>query len=651
MAQLFLHRILLVIFSDHCPAIISDYLETSTYDGDALQGDDGHPYCVGTTLLQAIERHCVPTDDETSMAVLKNFETLLTGFPGILSASSFGQLEKWANKTADQWNRLSPYDDQLRSALPRFLQMLDHQLKSRKMANLGRIDWGEFKAYLNKNEQWLAKKDIPVYMSSLIAFSRSQLDALADAEGMTGTASSSKRTATAAFADPNDDSKRQRFEQWGAKVAASINGDSANPQGSNSACSFCGRHHSLAQCRGVQNLIAQHKSRQLAARGGISTPPFHRGSSWRTKKPVQFGTRARPPFADRSGRNGGGNGGAGSNSGGRGGHWGNRHHGTRGSHSGRSPRDDSHRHFKRAGYSSRPSPRFHTNNVSVPEQGDDAAVRQIVQANSASPHFVGAAINSAKGKEPVESPPTVSRKQLAAESDNDLTVTFTSSDEEQEKKEEYSETDIFGTDYSSDIKSSDHDDQEEAQESSDHDDQEEAQALTAHDDLIAAGFTDMLDAEPSQQMQQERLKADEELKHKLQGLFDFSKEKFITLPEYTEGTKFQYDISPANLCDHLCNNTVSPEQVYTVLSNTHNDYLVQVQAIMKERFDRLDFEPAHELQIIAYANFINNHVQKCTGSITPWINFVPWSKHAWLWSKLIAAPPDPPDPPEGLALL
>jgi hypothetical protein len=91
---------------------------------------------------------------------------------------------------------------------------------------------------------------------------------------------------------------------------------------------------------------------------------------------------------------------------------------------------------------------------------------------------------------------------------------------------------------------------------------------------------------------------------------------------------------------------VSPEQVYTVLSNTHNDYLVQLQAIMKERFDRLDFEPAHELQIIAYANFINNHVRKCTGSTTPWINFVPWSKHAWLWSEFIVAPPDPPDPPD-----
>jgi hypothetical protein len=166
--------------------------------------------------------------------------------------------------------------------------------------------------------------------------------------------------------------------------------------------------------------------------------------------------------------------------------------------------------------------------------------------------------------------------------------------------------------------------------------------------LIAAGsvIIDMLDAEPSQPMQQERLKADEELKHKLQGLFDFSKRLFITLPEYTEGTKFQYNISPANLCDHLYNNTVSPEQVYTVLSNTHNDYLVQLQAIMKERFDRLDFEPAHKLQIIAYANFINNHVRKCTGSTTPWINFVPWSKHVWLWSEFIVAPPDPPDPPD-----
>jgi hypothetical protein len=203
---------------------------------------------------------------------------------------------------------------------------------------------------------------------------------------------------------------------------------------------------------------------------------------------MQFGTRARPPFADRGGRSGGGNGVAGSNCGGSRGHWGNGHHGRRGSPSGRSPRDDSRRHLKRGGFSPRPTPRFHTNNVSVPKQGDDAAVRQIVQANSASPHFVGAAINpSAKGKGTVQSPPTVSRK--------------------------------------------------------------------------------------------------------------------------------------------------------------HIDYLVQLQRTMKELFDRLDFEPTHELHVIAYANFINNQAQKRTGSITPWINFVPWSKHAWLWSEFIAAPPDPPDAP------
>ncbi len=70
------------------------------------------------------------------MSVMKQFETLLNSFPGIPSASSFGRLEKWANKTAEQWNRLSPYDDHLLSARPRFLQMLAHELKKRKMAKI-----------------------------------------------------------------------------------------------------------------------------------------------------------------------------------------------------------------------------------------------------------------------------------------------------------------------------------------------------------------------------------------------------------------------------------------------------------------------------------------------------------------------------------
>ena len=142
--------------------------------------------------------------------------------------------------------------------------------------------------------------------------------------------------------------------------------DSANPHVSSSACLFCGRHHSLAQCRGVLNLIAQHKARQLANHGGTSKPPFHRGSSWRTKNAAQFGARAHSGggngAADRGKRSGGGKGAA----------WGNGHHGRRGSPPGRSFRDDSRRPSKRVGFSSRPTPRFHTNNVSVPEHGDEA---------------------------------------------------------------------------------------------------------------------------------------------------------------------------------------------------------------------------------------------------------------------------------------
>ena len=159
-------------------------------------------------------------------------------------------------------------------------------------------------------------------------------------------------------------------------------------------------------------------------------------------------------------------------------------------------------------------------------------------------------------------------------------------------------------------------------------------------------MSDMLEAEWRQQMRQESQQADDVLTKQTQGLFDFSQEKFITLPKYKEDTMFQFDTSPTELCDYLYNNTASPEQVYMVLANTPNDYLVQIQAIMKERFNRLDFEPKHQPQIITYANFINNQVHKRTGSTTFWITIVPWSKLAWLWGDNLAAPPDPPDPPD-----
>jgi hypothetical protein len=120
--------VLLDTFSDHCPAIIADYLDVSKYDYEALQDNDGHPHCVGTSLLQEIERHCVPTDDEVSMTVQAKFEHMFKGFPGVVSVSSFKQFETWANETTAQWNRLSPYDQTQRAALPHYLQMLNQQL-------------------------------------------------------------------------------------------------------------------------------------------------------------------------------------------------------------------------------------------------------------------------------------------------------------------------------------------------------------------------------------------------------------------------------------------------------------------------------------------------------------------------------------------
>jgi hypothetical protein len=156
----------------------------------------------------------------------------------------------------------------------------------------------------------------------------------------------------------------------------------------------------------------------------------------------------------------------------------------------------------------------------------------------------------------------------------------------------------------------------------------------------------MLEPEWRQQMRQEEQQEYDKTMKQTRGLFDFKQEKFITLPEYDKETKFKFDTSPAELCDHLYNNTASPEQVYMVLAHTPNNYLVQVQAIMKERFNRLDFDPKHPPQMITYANFINTQVLKHTGSTTFWITLVPWSKLAWLWGDNLAAPPDPPDPPD-----
>ena len=79
------------------------------------------------------------------------------------------------------------------------------------------------------------------------------------------------------------------------------------------------------------------------------------------------------------------------------------------------------------------------------------------------------------------------------------------------------------------------------------------------DDLLAASsaISDMLEPEWRQQMRQEDQQAYNKTMKQTRGLFDFSLEKFITLPEYKKETKFEFDISPAKLCDYLCNNTAS----------------------------------------------------------------------------------------------
>jgi hypothetical protein len=120
--------------------------------------------------------------------------------------------------------------------------------------------------------------------------------------------------------------------------------------------------------------------------------------------------------------------------------------------------------FKRGGSSLNHAPRYHADSVSMrsEQEEENNAVRSIVQANSASAHFAGAAANfSTKSKEPME--------QVAT--DNELVVTFTSSDSEEEppkKKhrwfnrcdssdeekpaQQFLDADIFGSDISNSSK-------------------------------------------------------------------------------------------------------------------------------------------------------------------------------------------------------
>jgi hypothetical protein len=140
------------------------------------------------------------------------------------------------------------------------------------MTKIDCIEWREFPKYLSEQQQCQNMKDIPTFLSLLIAFARTQLHALTSAEGTL----THKRNATAVFAH-TDRHKRQRLEQLGAQVTAAVSGASTNDD--SKKCSYCGRQHHLEQCSGVQNLIAQHKTKQLAHAGPFTGKPHFRGGS------------------------------------------------------------------------------------------------------------------------------------------------------------------------------------------------------------------------------------------------------------------------------------------------------------------------------------------------------------------------------------
>ena len=133
--------------------------------------------------------------------------------------------------------------------------------------------------------------------------------------------------------------------------------------------------------------------------------------------------------------------------------------------------------------------------------------------------------------------------------------------------------------------------------------------------------------------EQEEAQAADEQKQEVQASDDQEQEM--------QAADDQHDanISPAQLYDCLHYNSLLPEVVYTVLANTADDYIEQLQEIMKQHFDRFNFDPKHPQQIITYANFINNQVHKRTGSTTFWITLQPWSRFVWRWGELLSAAP------------
>jgi hypothetical protein len=193
-----------------------------------------------------------------------DFEGQIREFSGLEHAHNFSSFEMWTHNITQLWNLLSPYNHTMQVPCRHYVHILHQHLQARIMAKTDKIVGCELKDGLNISSEWAATPYIPTFMSLLINFARAQLSALAE-EDEINQKKYNKRPATAAFTEHAD--KRQRFANWGAQVAASVNGGPATTNGSSPSCSFCGRHHSLDQCRGVQNLIAQHQQKQLDRAG------------------------------------------------------------------------------------------------------------------------------------------------------------------------------------------------------------------------------------------------------------------------------------------------------------------------------------------------------------------------------------------------
>jgi hypothetical protein len=119
-------------------------------------------------------------------------------------------------------------------------------------------------------------------MNLLLSFTTAQLETLEEAQ-IIGSTHSLKRTATVAFGHAEATSGQNNhgsIHKWGQDVVESI----THPPpyaAADTQCMFCGRRHSLNDCKGAQNLILQYKKGKLNQ--DSPSGEYHRGGQGRFK--------------------------------------------------------------------------------------------------------------------------------------------------------------------------------------------------------------------------------------------------------------------------------------------------------------------------------------------------------------------------------